>query len=231
MQRYRFATQYVQGKRVLDAACGVGYGSRMLLEAGAREVVAVDRSAEALELARRHYASPEIRFVCDDCESLRQVTGPFDVIVAMECIEHFDAPKFLQRASALLTETGMLVGSTPNAAVTSTPGKATPENPFHLREFDPAEFESMLREFFLNVNLRGQNHSAAYALAADQVRLIYANPFMRLGRWLQRVRGRTVSPSWPPFPVCPTEADYCISEANLEAAFVLVAVCSVPRRS
>ena len=56
LQRYRFAMPYVGGKRVLDLACGTGYGSYALRTLGAREVAWVDLSEEAIAYARKNYA-------------------------------------------------------------------------------------------------------------------------------------------------------------------------------
>src|SRR5688572_17038072 len=53
--RYRFAASYAPGRRVLDIACGEGYGSAALLKAGAASVIGVDISAEAVAHARRKY--------------------------------------------------------------------------------------------------------------------------------------------------------------------------------
>src|SRR5258708_30443469 len=47
-QRYEWALDYCQGKRVLDVACGTAYGSTILAQSGAAHVVGVDMSAEAI---------------------------------------------------------------------------------------------------------------------------------------------------------------------------------------
>ena len=49
-QRYRLAAQLVKGKKVLDAACGEGYGSSLLAEE-AEEVTGLDIDKEAVENA------------------------------------------------------------------------------------------------------------------------------------------------------------------------------------
>src|SRR5687767_6601798 len=53
--RYRFAARFVRGRRVLDIACGEGYGAAALLRAGAASVIGVDISEEACEHARQKY--------------------------------------------------------------------------------------------------------------------------------------------------------------------------------
>ena len=53
LARYRWAGALVEGKRVLDAGCGTGYGSELLASQGAAEVVGVDVDADAIEAASR----------------------------------------------------------------------------------------------------------------------------------------------------------------------------------
>ena len=55
MHRYAFAAAFGVGKRVLDAACGEGYGSALMARAGAR-VLGVDISDETVAHARQRYA-------------------------------------------------------------------------------------------------------------------------------------------------------------------------------
>ena len=52
LARYSWAAGLARGKRVLDAGCGTAYGSRMLAEGGAQEVVGIDIAAEVLEAVR-----------------------------------------------------------------------------------------------------------------------------------------------------------------------------------
>jgi 2-polyprenyl-3-methyl-5-hydroxy-6-metoxy-1,4-benzoquinol methylase len=80
-KRYAFALSFCAGKDVLDAGCGVGYGSAILAGA-ARRVVGVDRSEEAISYARERYARPNVEFVVDDLLELGQPDGEFDVVCA-----------------------------------------------------------------------------------------------------------------------------------------------------
>ena len=48
IERYKFAARFVQGK-VLDIACGTGYGSEMLAESGAEEVWAGDIESQVIK--------------------------------------------------------------------------------------------------------------------------------------------------------------------------------------
>ena len=48
LERYRFARGFADGRRVLDIACGAGYGSQMLAEAGAETVTGVDLNQDII---------------------------------------------------------------------------------------------------------------------------------------------------------------------------------------
>lgn len=227
--RYQFAMTYVRGSRVLDAGCGVGYGSRMLAEAGACEVVAVDVSEAALAAAQRLFSHSSVRFLVDNCETLRSVHGPFGVIVAFESLEHFhDVKGFLDRVCSLLSADGVFICSTPNSLVFPPASDGRPANPYHVREYTPEGFSALLMDHFQDVSLRGQHLTAACSMA-HQLRPLWFNPFMRLGWLLQKLRGHKVQ--WNLLPVDCTESDYVMREDNLDRAEVLVGVCRRPSRT
>ena len=218
IQRYRFAVPYVRGKRVLDAGCGIGYGSKLLADAGPIAVMGVDISRDALDIAERQFANERLDFVCDDCQSLARVQGPFDVIVSFEALEHFsDGEAFVSRVAQLLAPGGVFMVSTPNKEFSLR------NNPYHLREYTPAEFRALLERSFNHVTLLGQHWTAAHAGVHLATTVLWTNPFMRLGRWLQRLRGTRV-----PHPLeglVPTESDLVISDLYPEAAWTLLAIC------
>jgi 2-polyprenyl-3-methyl-5-hydroxy-6-metoxy-1,4-benzoquinol methylase len=113
VRRYDEAGRAVRGKRVLDIACGAGYGSRMLARAGAAAVVGVDVAADAVRYARAHYPAPGVRFVCADAERF-EWPASFDVVVSFETIEHLHDPaSFLDRLHGLLVPGGTLFLSAP----------------------------------------------------------------------------------------------------------------------
>src|SRR4051794_32573767 len=77
--RYAFASELAAGRRVLDVACGSGYGSRILADAGADTVVGVDLDADAVVYARQRYGGPGVTFLPGNA-CAPPVTGPFDLI-------------------------------------------------------------------------------------------------------------------------------------------------------
>ena len=144
--RYAFALQFARGQRVLDFGCGTGYGAAALSTA-AREVLAVDISETALDWAcRKHEATNlEFRRMGDLGASLP--AGAFGLATCFEVIEHLsalDQSSFLTNIHRALDEDGVFVVSTPNPRMTMLYG----DNPFHLKELTPEEFEAMLRSVF-----------------------------------------------------------------------------------
>jgi SAM-dependent methyltransferase len=152
LKRYEFARPYCVEKHVLDAGCGVGYGSAFLgLAAGS--VVGVDVSADAIDYARTRYGGGNVEFAVGDLQQLERGDGEFDAVVAFEVIEHLPHPeRFVAEAGRVLKSDGVLVVSTPRA----DRGHDRPDNPFHEREFAPNEFEDLLRESFGRVDVYGQ---------------------------------------------------------------------------
>lgn len=149
VSRYQFAAEYAPGKRVLDIACGTGYGSQILREAGASSVVGVDVSPDAITFARRNSAADGIEYICANAETTKSL-GPFDLVVSFETIEHVhDYQQTLRNLHAMLKPGGTLIISTPNRSVTSPQAKTVndiPDNKYHVREWNLPEFLGILRE-------------------------------------------------------------------------------------
>jgi ubiquinone/menaquinone biosynthesis C-methylase UbiE len=161
--RYAFARRYAQGKRVLDAGCGTGYGSAELAQAAA-EVTGIDISAEAIEYASANYKLPGLGFLEASCTAIPLPDASFDLIVAFEVIEHLsDYRAFLSECRRLLTADGMLIVSSPNRRYYAETRAATGPNPFHEHEFEAHEFARELGQIFTNVRLMLQNRVESFA--------------------------------------------------------------------
>jgi 2-polyprenyl-3-methyl-5-hydroxy-6-metoxy-1,4-benzoquinol methylase len=151
--RYAFAAPRCAGRRVLDAGCGVGYGTSYLAEHGAGHVTGVDIDPESIAYAEHRYAAPNIAFRVGDLRALGLAAGSFDTVVSFEVIEHLrEQEAFVDELARVLRPDGVLVLSTPNAPQTND----APENPFHLRELSRPDFEALLRARFEEVELFGQ---------------------------------------------------------------------------
>lgn len=161
LARYAFACRLARGKRVLDVACGAGYGSAELARV-AEQVTGLDVSEEAVEAARAAYAAPNLRFLTAPAQSVPLEDGAFDLIVAFEVIEHLaDWPALLAEARRLLAPGGQLIVSTPNRDYYAESRRLHGPNPYHVHEFDYAEFRSELEKVFPSVSLFVQNHVGA----------------------------------------------------------------------
>jgi ubiquinone/menaquinone biosynthesis C-methylase UbiE len=155
LERYCFAGKFIVDKNVLDIACGCGYGTSFLARRGAKSVIGVDRSVEALECAK-FYTESNLKFINGDAYKLEFENNTFDVIISFETIEHLDNPtKFVTELQRVLKKDGTLIISTPNKLVHS-PNSLKPVNPHHVHEYFNEEFKSLLFSFFSDVQFFGQ---------------------------------------------------------------------------
>ena len=230
--RYFFAKEIVERNkclRILDAATGVGYGAGVLSETGAN-IVAVDRSEEALKIAQTQFSNNKITYVKDDCEILGQIKESFDAVVSFETLEHLKRPEsFLKRCNELLSDNGLLILSTPNQLVSGHTTKKDWE--YHEKEYNPEELINMVfNAGFKKVELYGQYYSQTGLLRnqfRSELNRIHSNPFLRLGRWIQKIlRGvqkRAVLPEMlSDFEI--KEFQIEDSKTAMEQPFVLIAI-------
>jgi SAM-dependent methyltransferase len=164
--RYAFVRRLVQGKRVLDIACGEGYGSALLSD-GAVEVVGVDIDAASIAHARERYgARKNLSYETGDAAALELADARFDVVVCFETLEHVQAQeRMLAGFARVLTDDGILIISSPDRHEYSEVSGFN--NEFHVRELDRDELLALLRPHFSAVRLYGQKlvfNSAIFAL-------------------------------------------------------------------
>jgi len=100
--------------------CDIGCGGGLIAEPMARlgfAVGAIDADEEAIAVAREHAAAGglSIDYRCDTAESLAQEGRQFDVVLALELIEHVADPAVLLAACAALVKPGgIFIGATLN---------------------------------------------------------------------------------------------------------------------
>lgn len=168
-ERYLFASTYVCGKRVLDIACGEGYGSKILKEANASSVTGCDVSENNITHAISQYKSTNLEFkVKDITEPLLE--GEFDIIVCFETIEHVDNFKSaLNNLYTSLKKDGKLIISSPNRNITN-PYLGTNEraSDYHIREFT-------IDEFLLHLN---ESHFEFIEIYGQRQQKYFNNPFI-----------------------------------------------------
>jgi SAM-dependent methyltransferase len=154
--RYQLATEIAESRRVLDAACGAGYGTN-LLAAAARAATGVDLDPRSIAQARARY--PDAEFVEGDIRQLPFDAAAFDLVVCFETIEHVGDPeRALDEMRRVLSSDGMLLISTPNKH------QYLVENEFHEREFFHEEFLELLSSRFRTVEPLLQHNWLASAV-------------------------------------------------------------------
>ncbi len=156
--RYAMALNFVRGKRVLDAACGEGYGSALLAQA-AQSVFGLDIAPDAVAHATARYDLENLRFAQADVTALAHnpILAPasIDVAVSFETLEHVHAQDaMLAGMKQALTADGVLLVSCPDKHTYSE--LTGYQNEFHVKELYRHELEKLLQAHFKHVRLFGQ---------------------------------------------------------------------------
>jgi len=155
LHRYAFASKFTFDKKVLDLACGEGYGVNILAR-NAKSVTGIDYDEKTINHAKKTYKQKNIEFLKGSITDVPiKDSKLFDVIVCFEAIEHVDEQeKVLQEVKRLLKEDGIFLISTPNKIVYDS--EQIEPNPFHKKELTMDEFQNLLKPYFTNVKVYGQ---------------------------------------------------------------------------
>jgi len=242
IQRYDFALSYCVGKSVLDAGCGIGYGSYHLAINGASHVYGVDLSDDAIHEASSTFLHHNLVYAKGDLQRLDEMTSLpqiFDVVVNFENLEHLPNPSaFLDRVRPRIRQNGgIFITSTPNGDISDVDSDGKLRNIYHVHEFTPQEFTSLLGNYFREITLYCQwqtyDSMLRQMIARDlhtQLCEAYYNPMARLGRFIKMVCGKNIS--GPPTYTAAGDSfswDYRITAHNDKIVpwppTVLLAVC------
>lgn len=152
MARYHLAASYVRdGDTVLDAACGMGYGSHLLSQqTAAARVIGADLDQAAVRYATENFSCNEERlsFRVADAQKLDFLPdNSVDLFVSFETLEHVPHPEHLiAEAKRILRPGGRFVASVPNLWVNE---EGVDPNPHHLHVYDWARLSTEIRSHFL----------------------------------------------------------------------------------
>ncbi len=229
--RYIFAMPFVEGKGVLDIACGTGYGIG-LLRTRAKFVAGVDIDPEAAAEAKSECGENGAVLLGNGI-GLPFDDGAFDVITSFETLEHLHEREcFLAELKRVLRPGGTLILSTPNANY-SQPVNGVPANPFHLHEYEPEELKRDLDAHFSISQFLGQILDDSFQISpffegqkrlpkdpSTQVRLLGWKVFNKIP---YGARERLSQSIWGK-PFYPTEMDYNFREETVNLAPTLIAV-------
>jgi SAM-dependent methyltransferase len=153
---YEWIAARVNGLRVLDMACGEGYGADVLARAAA-SVIGVDANPQAHDHARLRYRRSNLRFERDLVERFSE---PADALVFLQTVEHLSDPDpVLAHFGALVAPRGSVYISTPNVLTLAPQGAERSDNPWHVHEYRAGEFEALCARHFAHVEMYGLFHA------------------------------------------------------------------------
>jgi 2-polyprenyl-3-methyl-5-hydroxy-6-metoxy-1,4-benzoquinol methylase len=214
---YEWIRSRVAGLKVIDMACGEGYGSGVL-GAAAREVVGVDANPEAFAHASARYTTGNVRFARDLVETFDE---PADAVVFLQTIEHVQNPdEILERFKTITSGSSspLVIVSTPNLLTLAPEGAEKSENPWHVKEYRPEEFLKLCRDHFGTVEMYGLFHARRLKVHEFAIK--------KLG-WDSIHRGlRITRPFYDRFTPAISARDFALTtERDLSGALDFVAVC------
>jgi len=175
MRRYEFACEILKGQKVLDAACGAGYGSYMLAKAG-NFVTGIDISEEVIQYATQRYASEmlpvyglenppgqeyphytiantRLTYLQQDVKDTLFNFFIFDAVVCFETIEHIeDYGALLKEMIRVKRPEAPFIVSTPNIAIR----KGGPIGGHHTQEWSISQFKELMSVYFESAEWYGQ---------------------------------------------------------------------------
>jgi SAM-dependent methyltransferase len=212
---YEWIGARVAGLRVLDMACGEGYGSEVLSRAAA-SVVGVDANPEAHEHARRRYVRQNLRFERGLVETYGS-PGAFDAVVFLQTIEHVQDPAaVLEHFRGLVGPAGVVYVSTPNLLTLAAPGADKSDNPWHIKEYRADEFRALCEGVFDQVEVLGLFHARKLRVHARALSLGWDSVHKRLG---------LTKPFYDRFTPAISASDFSLRAADLDRALDFLSVC------
>jgi len=223
LKRYNFAYPHCAGKRVLDVACGVGYGSHYLAKT-ASEVTGVEIDPESVAYAKKHYALSNVKFFEMDATKLAFKDASFDVVCSFETIEHIpNIDGYLAEIVRVMTPEGLYIVSTPQVKTTTY----KPANPFHVVEFSKADFQALLGKYFNLLDFYGQRRIQS-PLHAILQKLDFLNLRTKL------VPKAIVKQAAKALGTTPIDEmsfdDLIVSKEKLEKAAEFIVICQAPKK-
>jgi SAM-dependent methyltransferase len=209
---YEWIAERVAGRRVVDLACGEGYGSSVLARRAAA-VVGVDANPDAFEHARLKYTRPGLSF---ERNMIEMWDGDVDCVVFLQTIEHVqDADAVLARVRELIGPRGIAFVSTPNVLTLAPKGAERSGNPWHVREYRSHEFRALCERHFSSVAVLGLFH--ARMLRAHEVAIRYG--WDRVHKAL-----RITKPFYDRFTPAISARDFALAPEPLDRALDFLAV-------
>ena len=149
-ERYKFINRFIEGKKVLDVPCGVGWGTSLLR--GSDFVIGMDISQEAISYAKMRFENKKRKFYVGHMQAINLRDNWVDVVVCLEGFEHVSkdiGARFIAESKRVLKQGGLLIMTCP---VLNEGGEST-GNPYHLSEYPEDELIEILNKHFRILSL------------------------------------------------------------------------------
>ena len=101
------------GMTILELGCGAGYFTKELARSGA-EIVAVDVSADLLEIAKANCPASNVRYEIQDACALTYPDAAFDSVVGSSILHHLEIEPALRGIRRVLKAGGTICFTEPN---------------------------------------------------------------------------------------------------------------------
>lgn len=228
VHRYLAAIKIIgQNKKVLDIACGNGFGSEIISRQD-NQVIGADISEETIKYCQSNYHNEKLSFLVVDGTNTGFPAETFDAVVSFETIEHTTAyMKMLAEFRRITKKEGVIIISTPNFIINSPGGKLV--NPYHTQEFTFAELSGILKGVFNKVEIYGQKYNrynqklAAFRVAQMMETVFYLRGVRKLPLPLKNLVINFLIQK----PMYPTPGDYIMvsGEEEIIKCKTFFAVC------
>jgi 2-polyprenyl-3-methyl-5-hydroxy-6-metoxy-1,4-benzoquinol methylase len=146
--RYLFSLKYIKNKRVLDTACGLGWGSYLIADY-TQHILSVDIDNESLDFARKKWKSNKLKFKKLSILELSNLTKKFDVVLSYEVIEHLiynDGEIYIEGIAKVLTSKGILILSSYFPTFEEEAKASERKNKYHPHIYTKSEMATILEK-------------------------------------------------------------------------------------
>ncbi len=151
---YDFAQQFAQGKQVLDAGCGTGYGSFQFAQRGAASVEAIDHDNNVIAYAQRHFQNPALRFQHKDLELASFSENSFDLIFCSNTLQQLhNVDRVMRNFHSSLAPDGQVIIAVP--FINSEDALVQNLNNLHqVNNLSPRNWLTKIERYFAGLEIR-----------------------------------------------------------------------------
>lgn len=178
VHRYKWAAGFARGV-VLDSACGMGYGSRILVSnPRVTQYIGIDIDSQSISSATELYSEKDVKFITSSCENIPLDDMGVDTVISLETLEHLSEPELaVLESKRLLRDDGVYVGSVPDKMFEEICDRVYGKNPYHRTSFTEEALRQLLERHFKCVALyRSSVDIVSSIVAIEQANIDYNEP-------------------------------------------------------